>query len=118
MLPRRERCKAFQQRSARLQKLGLNAYEIGILTPLGLEQFLRNGRGGITEVKRLRHSLYKFGEMEKKLPEYLKMIVRRDTEWRDQFVRWHQTPHFLIHSLHREYNNKETNQKKSLATWP
>ena len=112
MLPRRERCKASQQRSARLQKLELNAYEISVLTPLGLEQFLRNGRGGITEVKRLRYSLYKFGEMEGNLPEYLKMIVRQDTQWRDQFVRWHQTPLFLIHSLHREYN-KETSRKKS-----
>ena len=118
MLPRRERSKAFQERSTKLQKLELNAYEIDILTPLGLEQFLKNGRGGITEVKRLRHSLHKFGEMEGKLPKYLRLIVRQDTEWRDQFVRWHQTPDYLVRSLHREYNNKETNQKKSLATWP
>ncbi len=105
MLSKSERSKAYRERSAKLESLRLSTDELRVLLPLGVKQYLKNGRGGITAVKRLRLQLDRYRQVQETLPCFLRTKCANEPRWRDDFIRWQQTSDFLLRSLHREYNN-------------
>jgi hypothetical protein len=102
MTPKRMLTKAFKVRTEKLKMLELRSDEVKYLKPI-LDKYIRNGKGGLTEIKRLRWNLKRYDEIERALPEHLKAIAESFPHLRSNFVRWHQSCDYLRFQLLKQY---------------
>ena len=91
--------KSFQRRMQSLSRLRLGHQMEQQLLHIGIQNYLRNGRGGIARIRQMFYAADRFTKLYERLSVEAKLAVDANSKLKDDFIRWNQTDKWFFRSL-------------------